>query len=368
MRENDTYNRETSPYILISYCYLDQAAVLPLIDYLDDNKGGSFHIRYDLTIRRPMEMNLDKRREIENAHAVLVFDSRGFNSNSYLEYFMDYTKRCGKKVIIAYLDDSRMPALFRLPLDTYHHMRFKSGCVEEFAEELSGLAELGACLAGSTNVGFMVEMADRYRSLIPLQPDFFVSAGSQTSGQGNGGCVKFENYEEFRLGRRSEPVREDAGSIYQQALDMLNGSSYRHRDPLGAVSLLEKSADMGYLPAVRKLVECYENGLGVRKDFAKAETYLRRAALRGDTSSMLSLALYLSEGRQGVRINKQEAFYWFQKAASEGNTRAWYYLGFCYECGSGVRKNIPEALNCYRIGASEKDFRAKQAYEVLSRR
>ena len=319
-REKSQSNQENLPYILISYCYTDRQKVLPLIRYLDDTNGGSFHIKYDAIIKLPMEMDWEKRREIEEAHAVLIFVSREFKSSNYFDRFMNYTKLRNKTVIIAYLECITIPKALRLPEKSYHYMRYDMHYddMKVFSDELSNLAELEECYEQASKIHFQFELVNQYRSLISLQSDFFLSVKRKDDTE----YEQFENYTDF------------------------------HRK--GGYSQKKKSPE--------KFDEWAED-----QSFSKAERCLRKAALDGDAASMLTLALLLSEGREGMKINKEEAFYWFKKAAAEGNTSAWYYLGFCYEHGSGTTQNLAEALNCYRIGAAKNDFRSRQAYNALRR-
>lgn len=365
VRERSVYGQEESPYILISYGYTDRNKVLPLIRYLDDGMGGCFHIRYDLTIDLPMKMDDWKMQEIENSHAVLVFVSKSFKSNLYFDQFMSYTKHCRKTVIICYLDRGmKMPVSLGLPLKSYHYMCFDHDNRKEFSDELTRLGKLRGCRTGILETELPFELMNQYRVLVPLQPDFFMPLKNEEDDIYD----KFENYSEFHREGRPVFTGSDPEGIYQAAEDLLAGTYYVQRNPYRAVKLLEKAAEMDYLPAIQKLAYCYQRGIGTRKDFVKAEKYFRKAALKGDASSMFVLALLLCEGRPGVKINKKEGFQWLKKAVDKGNVSAWYYLGFCYEHGSGTEIDILKALTCYRSGAEKNDLKSQQAYDALIRR
>ena len=47
---------------------------------------------------------------------------------------------------------------------------------------------------------------------------------------------------------------------------------------------------------------------------------------------------------------KQEALKWHEKAASNGETKSWYYVGLAYEEGKIVGKNLSYAAQCYERG------------------
>ena len=47
---------------------------------------------------------------------------------------------------------------------------------------------------------------------------------------------------------------------------------------------------------------------------------------------------------------KQEALKWHEKAAANGETKSWYYVGLAYEEGKIVGKNLSYAAQCYERG------------------
>src|SRR5204863_6437916 len=58
--------------------------------------------------------------------------------------------------------------------------------------------------------------------------------------------------------------------------------------------------------AMTMLGELYENGMGVKRDFAKAAEWYRRGADAGDREAMFALAMMRISGRGGA-TNKEEA-------------------------------------------------------------
>ena len=55
-----------------------------------------------------------------------------------------------------------------------------------------------------------------------------------------------------------------------------------------------------------------------------------------------------------VEKSDKESFKWYQKAANMGNVDAFYNLGFCYESGTGVSKDLNKAFEWYMKGAQKK--------------
>src|SRR5437763_561994 len=69
------------------------------------------------------------------------------------------------------------------------------------------------------------------------------------------------------------------------------------------------------------LAALYNNGEGTEKNLEKAFYWFQRAAENGNTDAMNSLATFYENGK-GTEKNLEKAFYWFQKAAENGNTDA----------------------------------------------
>ena len=104
----------------------------------------------------------------------------------------------------------------------------------------------------------------------------------------------------------------------------------------------------------------------------KAEKWLRRAAEQGYAPAQTELALYyavhhrftmssyscwdfakdiLGLGNEN-RYNKMSAEL-YRVAAEQGNAKAQWHLGICYENGLGVKKNEAKAFNLYCMAAKE---------------
>lgn len=55
----------------------------------------------------------------------------------------------------------------------------------------------------------------------------------------------------------------------------------------------------------------------------------------------------------GVTRNYSEALKWFHKAADQGNTAAYSWLGSMYYSGQGTSRNYAEALRWFRKAADQ---------------
>ena len=82
----------------------------------------------------------------------------------------------------------------------------------------------------------------------------------------------------------------------------------------------------------------------------------------GFLPAQLKLGSFFSEGRC-ARIDHEEAFKWYLKAAEQGNERAQYEVGHRYCEGIGVERDIDNAIKWFRKSSSYQ--RSKWALEEL---
>jgi TPR repeat protein len=85
---------------------------------------------------------------------------------------------------------------------------------------------------------------------------------------------------------------------------------------------------------------------------------LRKKAEAGDITSQLCLGLDYEHGT-GVQKDMVEAVRWLQRAADQGNSMAQYDLGRAYEHGDGVQKDIALAATWFRKAADQGDPNAQ---------
>ena len=91
----------------------------------------------------------------------------------------------------------------------------------------------------------------------------------------------------------------------------------------------------------------YYNGDGVKKNYAEAFKWFRKAAYKGNTVAMYNLAVCYNGGI-GVEKNPAEAVRWWLRAADRGYADAMYKLGERYRSGYGVDKSIPKSIEWYQ--------------------
>lgn len=111
----------------------------------------------------------------------------------------------------------------------------------------------------------------------------------------------------------------------------------------------KRAADFGSAEGQRKLGECYEFGMGVKKNLSRAVQLYRKAAEQGDAEGQYRLGSCYYFG-SGVETNEQEALAWYRRAAEQGSARAMHSLGSYYEY-----RNRSESIKWHSKGAEAGD-------------
>ena len=114
-------------------------------------------------------------------------------------------------------------------------------------------------------------------------------------------------------------------------------------------ALLERLQNTAYTDplAAEGLAKIYRNGLGVPKDENRAFNYFKIAAEGGQVNSQTALGECYLNGK-GTAQNYSEALKWFTKAAVDyGNENAMFYLGLMSVNGYGTSKNPSEGAKWY---------------------
>jgi TPR repeat protein len=69
------------------------------------------------------------------------------------------------------------------------------------------------------------------------------------------------------------------------------------------------------------LAHCYQSGAGVKRNYAEALQWVRKAAARGSEKARLGLGLAYRDGKW-VERDYAQAYHWLDLAALQGNTNA----------------------------------------------
>ena len=84
----------------------------------------------------------------------------------------------------------------------------------------------------------------------------------------------------------------------------------------------------------------------------RGSKWYRKAAEQGDADAQNSLGYYYERG-EGVAKDLGKAIEWYRKSADNGNELAQCNLGLCYECGKGVTKDLVKAAEWYQKAAEQ---------------
>lgn len=120
---------------------------------------------------------------------------------------------------------------------------------------------------------------------------------------------------------------------------------------------LSALAERGNTDAQLDLGLRYRDGRGVKKDFAEALKWLRKAADAGNAAALDAVGFQYQVG-WGVQQNYDVAFGYYQSAAKAGNLTGMNNLAHCYFSGLGVDQAFPKAIELWKKAAAKGNGRA----------
>lgn len=105
----------------------------------------------------------------------------------------------------------------------------------------------------------------------------------------------------------------------------------------------------------------YLNGSdGLKQNSAHAVMWLNKAASSGNTSAQCLLGEYYEDKRK-----YDKATHWYRLACGLGHSRAALRLGYMYEIGGGVSKDLKIAMEYYKKALELGEPQAKKYYDML---
>ena len=108
----------------------------------------------------------------------------------------------------------------------------------------------------------------------------------------------------------------------------------------------------------------YSKGQGVTQDYKQAFYWYKKAAKQGNAGAQLNLGFMYSKG-QGVPQNHKQAFYWFKKAAEQGQAIAQNNLGRMYYNGQGTLQNFIYAYSWWNVAAANDNKTAVELRDLV---
>jgi len=138
------------------------------------------------------------------------------------------------------------------------------------------------------------------------------------------------------------------GSMYYKGLITDEGRPNEQK----AFQYFKLAADQGYPKAFTNLGICYEKGKAVPKDLLKALEFYKIAAELRDVDGIFHLGYYTLDNATRTNDEEQyaEAADLFREAISldPEYAEAYYYMGFLFENGLGVDRDMKTAFRFYR--------------------
>jgi TPR repeat protein len=135
-------------------------------------------------------------------------------------------------------------------------------------------------------------------------------------------------------------------------------------DEKKGIELLQKSADLNFVPAMNRLGRLYLHGEHVIKDINNAYKWFNKAASFDSSEAQYTLGMiYLSEyNRKSNKLTP--AISWFELAADNKNVEAMIELAKIYENGKGVKKDMKMAYRWYSKAYSYDNSNYMALYKI----
>lgn len=152
-----------------------------------------------------------------------------------------------------------------------------------------------------------------------------------------------------KIGRMLYAMAKKGDAINQfRYADYLLKTATTDRIRALAFEWFEKCAVKKYPNAMHQIALMYKDGIGVRKDLLKMETWLKNACDLGHLPSIVLLAEIYNHGNP-LPKNEISAFELYLKGANLGNSHCQYNTAIMYREGIGTPVNCQESNKWYRI-------------------
>ncbi|GES98810.1 kinase-like domain-containing protein [Rhizophagus clarus] len=187
----------------------------------------------------------------------------------------------------------------------------------------------------------------------------------------------------YKEGKYIDKNDEKAFEFFEKSakggdLDGIDMLKYCYENGIGtdiniqkAFELHQKAANLGNNIAQYELALLYINGENIEKDYNRAFELSEKSA-KGNCLGGITILGYCYENGIGTDINKQKAFVLYeiafklnQSAANLGDSVAQYNLGLMYENGDGIKKDLNQAIYWYEKSANQGNQDAQNGLENL---
>jgi len=159
-----------------------------------------------------------------------------------------------------------------------------------------------------------------------------------------------------------EPTLQEASNLGSGHATLLLGMAAKKEDPVRALPIFKKAADLGVREAMTEIGQAYLHGDGAPKDVVEAERWFQQASDHGDPAGMLILGESYLSGK-GVKQDNAKALKLIQDAADHRSGEAKNLLAKLYLYGrAGLPVNRLTALEYFR---QAKDLKCPEAFYNL---
>lgn len=131
-----------------------------------------------------------------------------------------------------------------------------------------------------------------------------------------------------------------------------------------AALILRLLAEQGHADTQFLLGLAYGSGLGIKLDRQQAIRWYERAAEQGHIDAQYNMGVAYATGN-GVAVDATKAAGWYRRAALQGSTEAQFNLGLLYANGTGVPKNMSQAGHWWHEAATHGDAAAQYALGLM---
>ncbi len=158
-------------------------------------------------------------------------------------------------------------------------------------------------------------------------------------------------------------VERDAKELYEEGLEFLeeNGTVKNLEAAERSISL---AAHKGYADAQFHLAKMYGESKD-RKKLKEVVPLLSAAAEKGHPRAQMTLGYFYQRGI-AVKKDLSKAVAYYRSAVKLGNDQAQYRLGLCYLKGEGLPQDKKEAMRLLRLGAEKKFDKALKELKSLA--
>ncbi|MBO7608098.1 MAG: sel1 repeat family protein [Paludibacteraceae bacterium] len=116
------------------------------------------------------------------------------------------------------------------------------------------------------------------------------------------------------------------------------------------VAKLIELAEQGDAVALKRVADCYYDGIGIELDLTKAAEWYGKIVEQGDPEVLRRIGFCHYQKREF-----EKALELWREAAAQGSVVAYRNLGNCYNFGCGVDRNCEKAVELYTIAAEQGD-------------